>query len=203
MLDFLKNTLFDVRSPGEYEKGHIPGAISLPLFSDEERAIVGTTYKQQGREEAIEIGLDFVGPKLRHFVVETKRHTSKAGIYCWRGGMRSSSMKWLLETAGLQCCLLDGGYKRLNVAVTRSRFKTVVLSSISPEELDEDKINVDGVRYLKYYLDYAKNKDFNKFLQTTEGLDFDSGFEESVYETLVNEGFSVSTQVGNRKPLIN
>ncbi|MDP2672486.1 MAG: DUF3320 domain-containing protein [Nanoarchaeota archaeon] len=90
----------------------------------------------------------------------------------------------------------DGGYKRLNVAITRSRFKTMVLSSLSPEELDEDKINVDGVRYLKYYLDYAKNKDFNKFLQTTEGLDFDSGFEESVYETLVNEGFSVSTQVG-------
>jgi superfamily I DNA and/or RNA helicase len=90
----------------------------------------------------------------------------------------------------------DGGYKRLNVAITRSRFKTVVISSISPEDLDEDKINVDGVRYLKYYLDYAKNKDFNKFLQTTEGLDFDSSFEESVYETLVNEGFSVSTQIG-------
>jgi superfamily I DNA and/or RNA helicase len=90
----------------------------------------------------------------------------------------------------------EGGYKRLNVAITRSRFKTVVLSSILPEELDEDKINVDGVRYLKYYLDYAKNKDFNKFLQTTEGLDFDSSFEESVYEALVKEGFSVSTQVG-------
>ncbi|MCK5039341.1 MAG: DUF3320 domain-containing protein [Candidatus Aenigmarchaeota archaeon] len=90
----------------------------------------------------------------------------------------------------------EGGYKRLNVAITRSRFKTVVISSISPEELDEDKINVDGVRYLKYYLDYAKNKDFNKFLQTTEGLDFDSSFEESVYEVLTNEGFSVSTQVG-------
>jgi len=90
----------------------------------------------------------------------------------------------------------EGGYKRLNVAVTRSRFKTVVVSSISPEDLDEDKINVDGVRYLKYYLDYAKNKNFNKFLQTTEGLDFDSSFEESVYEVLTKEGFSVSTQVG-------
>ncbi len=90
----------------------------------------------------------------------------------------------------------EGGYKRLNVAITRSRFKTVVISSISPEDLDEDKINVDGVRYLKYYLDYAKNKDFNKFLQTTEGLDFDSSFEESVYEVLTKEGFSVSAQVG-------
>ncbi len=90
----------------------------------------------------------------------------------------------------------EGGYKRLNVAVTRSRFKTIVFSSILPEELDEDKINVDGVRYLKYYLDYAKNKDFNKFLQTSEGIDFDSSFEESVYDALVNAGFSVSTQVG-------
>ena len=90
----------------------------------------------------------------------------------------------------------EGGYKRLNVAITRSRFKTVVISSIPPEDLDEDKINVDGVRYLKYYLDYAKNKDFNKFLQTTEGLDFDSSFEESVYEVLTKEGFLVSAQVG-------
>jgi very-short-patch-repair endonuclease len=90
----------------------------------------------------------------------------------------------------------EGGYKRLNVAITRSRFKTVVISSILPDDLDEDKINVDGVRYLKYYLDYSKNKDFNKFLQTTEGLDFDSSFEESVYEVLTKEGFSVSAQVG-------
>ncbi len=90
----------------------------------------------------------------------------------------------------------EGGYKRLNVAITRSRFKTVVLASITPEELDEDKINVDGVRHLKHYLDYAKNKDFNKFLQKAEGIGFDSSFEESVYDVLVKEGFSVSSQVG-------
>lgn len=90
----------------------------------------------------------------------------------------------------------EGGYKRLNVAITRSRFKTVVLSSISPEELDEDKINVDGVKFLKYYLDYAKNKNFNRFLQTIEGLNFDSNFEESVYEALTKEGFLISSQVG-------
>src|SRR3989344_2208130 len=72
----------------------------------------------------------------------------------------------------------EGGYKRLNVAITRARFKTVVLASITPEELDEDKINVDGVRHLKHYLDYAKNKDFNKFLQKAEGIGFDSSFED-------------------------
>lgn len=90
----------------------------------------------------------------------------------------------------------EGGYKRLNVAVTRSRFKTVVISSILPEELDENKIHVDGVRYLKHYLDYSKNKDFGKFLQISEELEFDSTFEEVVYNALVNEGFSVNSQVG-------
>ena len=90
----------------------------------------------------------------------------------------------------------DGGSKRLNVAITRSRFKTVVVSSIAPEDLDEEKINIDGVRHLKHYLDYAKNKNFDKFLKTGEGQCFDSSFEESVYDALTNEGFSMSTQIG-------
>ncbi len=59
--------ILDVRSPGEFEQGHIPGAISFPLFSNEERAKVGTCYKQQSREQAIELGLDLVGPKLGEF----------------------------------------------------------------------------------------------------------------------------------------
>ena len=52
----LKGPLVDVRSPGEFEKGHWPGAINVPLFNDEERAAVGTTYKQQGRTPAIHLG---------------------------------------------------------------------------------------------------------------------------------------------------
>ena len=90
----------------------------------------------------------------------------------------------------------EGGYKRLNVAITRSRFKTVVISSILPEELDEDKLSADGVRHLKRYLDYAKNKDFNRLIEKTEALAFDSSFEEAVYDTLIKDGFSVSSQVG-------
>src|SRR5215217_2892658 len=62
--------LLDVRSPGEYNHAHIPGAVSLPLFTDEERAVVGTAYKQQSREQAIKIGLDFFGPKMRHMIEE-------------------------------------------------------------------------------------------------------------------------------------
>src|SRR5205807_2899442 len=57
-------TYFDVRSPAEYAHAHIPGAINLPLFSDEERAAVGTVYKQQGQKEAIRLGVKLVGPKL-------------------------------------------------------------------------------------------------------------------------------------------
>ena len=57
-------TLLDVRSPGEYTHAHIPGALSLPLFTDEERKVVGTAYKQQSREIAIKIGLDYFGIKL-------------------------------------------------------------------------------------------------------------------------------------------
>ena len=64
--------VLDVRSPGEYNHAHIPGAISLPLFTDEERKVVGTAYKQQSREMAIKIGLDFFGPKMRGIVEKTE-----------------------------------------------------------------------------------------------------------------------------------
>ena len=60
--------VIDVRSPGEYNHAHIPGSISLPLFTDIERAAVGTAYKQQSREIAIKIGLDFFGPKMKAMV---------------------------------------------------------------------------------------------------------------------------------------
>src|SRR4026208_610358 len=64
--------VIDVRSPGEYKHAHIPGAYSLPLFTDEERKIVGTAYKQESRERAIKIGLDFFGPKMRKMVEEVE-----------------------------------------------------------------------------------------------------------------------------------
>ena len=105
----------DVRSPAEYEQGHIPGAINIPLFSNEERAIVGTLYKKAGKEAAIFKGLDFVGVKMSGFV---KKLTSilhgkprKVTIYCWRGGMRSASMAWLFSTTGFETFVIEGGYK--------------------------------------------------------------------------------------------
>jgi len=103
----------DVRSPAEFAQGHIPVAFNLPLFSDEERSAVGILYRKSGKEASILKGLDIVGPKMSGFV----KHARKAApghqllMHCWRGGMRSDSMAWLLSTAGFKVKLLEGGYK--------------------------------------------------------------------------------------------
>jgi tRNA 2-selenouridine synthase len=105
--------VLDVRSPGEYAQGHIPGALSFPLFSDEERAQVGTFYKQKGKEAALELGLEFVGPKMAGFVQKAKTLAPdrRLAVHCWRGGQRSQSMAWLLRQAGFDVTTLEGGYK--------------------------------------------------------------------------------------------
>jgi tRNA 2-selenouridine synthase len=106
--------LLDVRSPQEYRQGHFPGAVSFPLFTDEERALVGTSYKKEGKEAAVRLGLAIVGPKLVGFIEEAERISNGSKslrVYCWRGGMRSGSMAWLLTTAGYSCQVLEGGYK--------------------------------------------------------------------------------------------
>ena len=105
--------LVDVRSPAEYKKGHIPGAINIPLFDDVERTEIGKLYKIKGKEEAVERGLQLVAPKLAEFVQKTKTLSveKKVLVYCWRGGMRSQSFSWLMNTAGLDSKILQGGYK--------------------------------------------------------------------------------------------
>lgn len=105
--------VIDVRAPIEFGKGHVPGAINIPLFDDLERAEIGTLYKANGREEAIMKGLEIVSPKLTGFINETRKNTSdkKIFVYCFRGGMRSNSFAWLLKTAGLEPVIMNGGYK--------------------------------------------------------------------------------------------
>lgn len=105
--------IIDVRSPSEYGKGHIAGAYNMPLFDDEERAAVGTLYKKVSRDAAILKGLEFAGPKMPWFVREARllSRGRELFVYCWRGGMRSGSIGWLLDTAGLKVSVLRGGYK--------------------------------------------------------------------------------------------
>lgn len=148
--DFLQlaqsSPVFDVRSPGEYDHAHIPGAFNLPLFTDAERAVVGTAYKQQSRQAAIKIGLDYFGIKMKAIVeaVEdnvscfvlnaanqqrstansqrptaniqqsannAQQETRNVLVHCWRGGMRSAGIAWLLDLYGFKVYTLAGGYK--------------------------------------------------------------------------------------------
>ncbi|MFM2122109.1 MAG: tRNA 2-selenouridine(34) synthase MnmH [Cyanobacteriota bacterium] len=110
-----RGALLDVRAPAEYLQGHIPGARNLPLFSDGERAEVGTTYKQQGRRAAIQLGLQLVGPRLAELGDALSAAHAEAGgvlrLHCWRGGMRSESMAWLAQQLDLPVVVLEGGYK--------------------------------------------------------------------------------------------
>jgi tRNA 2-selenouridine synthase len=118
-----KIPVIDVRAPKEFLQGHIPGAYSLPLFTDEERAVVGTTYSKKGQDQALLKGLEIVGPKMTG-LVERAREIAPRGdilVHCWRGGMRSEAMAWLLQFAGMKTSVLEGGYRAYR-RFTRSSF---------------------------------------------------------------------------------
>ncbi len=119
-----KGPLIDVRSPGEYYKGHMPNSINIPLFDNYERSIIGTIYKKEGRKKAVIEGLKFFEKKtelllnnLFMSIDSYKTITNKNNnelfirIYCSRGGMRSKSIAWLLEKFKLNLVTLNGGYK--------------------------------------------------------------------------------------------
>lgn len=123
-----KFPVLDVRSPSEFKHAHIPNAFSLPLFSDEQRKIIGTAYKKQSRKTAVEIGLNYFSERMKSIQKEatnileewqkvqvresssTSDHPSLL-VHCWRGGMRSETVAWLLNLYGYQVYALKGGYK--------------------------------------------------------------------------------------------
>lgn len=111
--------ILDVRSPSEYAHAHMKNAHSLPLFSDDERKVVGTAYKQQGKQPAIKLGLNYFGVKMASMVSEveallaasTDPNNKVVLVHCWRGGMRSAGVAWLLDLYGYTVYTLAGGYK--------------------------------------------------------------------------------------------
>jgi tRNA 2-selenouridine synthase len=105
--------LVDVRTPAEFEQGKIPGAFNIPIFTNEERVLVGTTYKQVGREQAILLGFDLTGNKWSDFIKQALEiaPSKKIAVHCWRGGMRSGSMAWAFDLYGFEVYLIQGGYK--------------------------------------------------------------------------------------------
>ena len=114
--------VLDVRSPGEFEHAHIPGAYSLPLFTDEQRKIIGTAYTQQNRQAAVKIGLEYFSERMKSIhdevqkILETREKDNELNkqsvlVHCWRGGMRSEAIGWLLDLYGFRVFSLAGGYK--------------------------------------------------------------------------------------------
>lgn len=109
----LSPVILDVRSPAEFAQGHIPGAVSMALFSDQERAQVGICYKQEGRDAAVERGFAIAGPKFAGFIAQANQLAPdrQVRLHCWRGGMRSEAVAWVLGMGGFQATTLIGGYK--------------------------------------------------------------------------------------------
>jgi tRNA 2-selenouridine synthase len=152
--------VIDVRSPGEYDEGHITGAINIPMFTDDERAVVGTIYKKSGRLSAINRGLTIIGPKMAALTQEALKHAKDGEllVHCWRGGMRSESMAWLFGRVDIKCSILMGGYKVYrnhlleslgdmpNVCVIEGHTgsgKTAILYEL--EKLGEQVIDLEGL----------------------------------------------------------
>lgn len=109
--------LLDLRAPVEFARGSIPHATSLPLLTDEERARVGTCYKQQGPDAARALGHEIVSGAIREARLQAWTEwcdAHSAGVlYCFRGGQRSHVVQaWLAET-GREVPLVEGGYKAL------------------------------------------------------------------------------------------
>ena len=123
-----KLPVLDVRSPGEFNHAHIPGAYSVPIFTDEQRAIIGTAYVQQSRQIAVDYGLNYFSERMKEIpgevsniitaqqkneIISSNSTSENSGflIHCWRGGMRSEAVAWLLSLYGFKIYTLSGGYK--------------------------------------------------------------------------------------------
>jgi tRNA 2-selenouridine synthase len=140
--------VIDVRSPLEFNTGHIPGAVNIPLFNDVQRAAVGTRYKKEGRIPAILEGLKLSAPDMSGKLEQALKiaQNGKLLVHCWRGGMRSESMAWLFSLGDLETEVLEGGYKSYRQYILESlsgKRKMIVLGGMT----GSSKTHI--LRYLK------------------------------------------------------
>ena len=110
-----QHPVIDVRSPLEFNKGHIPGAFNIPLLNDEVRVQVGTAYKKKGHHAAVKLAFELCGGDFYKMIKEAelicKGQDKTILVHCWRGGLRSNTMAWMLSLSGFRVYLLKGGYK--------------------------------------------------------------------------------------------
>ena len=159
--------VIDVRTPAEFEQGHIIDATNLPLFTNEERVLVGTCYKQQGRQPAILLGFELIGGRWAEYIraveqilTSTQNNSKKVFVHCWRGGMRSGAMAWALNMYGFDVYVLKGGYKtyrRFCVDTFETPYPIVILSGktgcaktstlLEMQNLGEQVIDLEGLAH--------------------------------------------------------
>ncbi|XXM71327.1 tRNA 2-selenouridine(34) synthase MnmH [Lysinibacillus sphaericus] len=127
--------LVDVRSPSEYEEMTIPGSYNIPVFNDQERAEVGTLYKQVSKEAATDRGLELFSAKLPDFIKKFKELPGKKVVYCWRGGMRSKSAATFLDLMGIETYRIIGGIRT---------YRHWVLDQLESIELKQEAYVLNG-----------------------------------------------------------
>ncbi len=125
--------IIDVRSPGEFEEDHLPGAISLPVLSNEERAHVGTIYTRQSPFLARRIGAAIISRNIAGHLdghLADKPKDYRPLVYCWRGGQRSGAMAIILRQVGWRAETLEGGYRSWRRAVKRALYDTPMAARV-------------------------------------------------------------------------
>lgn len=132
------DAIIDVRSPSEFSEDHIPGAISCPVLSDEERARVGTVYKQDSPFAARKVGAALVARNAAHHIETQLSHHDGAWrplVYCWRGGQRSNSFATILRQIGWRAEVVEGGYRA---------YRRLVVAQLYERPLGLRVIRLDG-----------------------------------------------------------
>lgn len=134
------SNLIDVRSPGEFARDTIPGAVNIPLFSNSERAQVGIAYKREGQAAAQWLGMQIVSPKMETLMEAIRQRGEELGeaptIFCWRGGMRSRAMATFAAFSGIPVRRLIGGYRA---------YRKHVVGTIEPYELKQPVFLLHGM----------------------------------------------------------
>ena len=120
--EFEEKVIVDVRSPQEFEEFHIPGAVNVPLFEDEEKRQIGAVYRTKGEGEARKIGERIALRKIKDLADKVRKLKEKHRnviVYCWRGGMRSKGFCEAMASMGIDTFRIAGGYRAYRQFILR------------------------------------------------------------------------------------